>query len=175
MAMARMPQLGLITVFSLLYITSALSQTAPEPEPRPDEPTVHEILPKFGLPGGLLPDSVASYSLSPDGRFVVFLKGPCYVQFEYLIYYEDRITGKLNYGSITGLEGISVQWFFIWFDVDEIRVDLPPSDSIYFHVGFVNKKLDVDQFMTVHSCQDSVDHSCRKSWSRVSEVRYTSS
>ena len=43
--------------------------------------------------------------------------------------------------------------FFIWFDVAEIRVDLPPSDSIYFQVGwFINKKLDVHQFMTVRSC-----------------------
>ncbi|ONH97251.1 hypothetical protein PRUPE_7G179800 [Prunus persica] len=30
--------------------------------------------------------------------------------------------------------------------MDEIRVDLPPSYSIYFMVGIINKKLDVDQF-----------------------------
>ncbi|XP_062172930.1 uncharacterized protein LOC133878395 [Alnus glutinosa] len=127
-------------------------------------PTVYEILPQFGLPSGLLPDSVVNYtfSSSSDGRFVVFLANPCYVQFEYLVYYDKTITGKLSYGSITGLKGIQVQRFFLWLDVDEIRVDLPPSDSIYFQVGFINKKLDLGQFKTVHSCRDKVTGTCAK-------------
>ncbi|BFG20874.1 hypothetical protein CerSpe_071480 [Prunus speciosa] len=33
--------------------------------------------------------------------------------------------------------------------MDEIRVDLPPSDSIYFIVRIINKKLDVVQFQNV--------------------------
>ncbi|KAK4780628.1 hypothetical protein SAY87_016734 [Trapa incisa] len=173
MAMAPTPHPCLLALLSFLFIaSSSLSPTAPSPaEPQPDvDPTVYDILPTFGLPGGLLPDSVASYSISADGRFAVFLKGPCYVQFEYLIYYDDRITGKISYGSITELEGIQVQRFFIWFDVNEIRVDLPPSDSIYFQVGFINRKLDVGQFMTVHSCQDRVSGPCRKPWNRILEL-----
>ncbi|MED6130764.1 hypothetical protein PIB30_003788 [Stylosanthes scabra] len=118
--------------------------------------TVYELLPKYGLPSGLLPDSVVDYSLSDDGRFVVVLDQPCYIQFDYLVYYETKITGKLSYGSITDLKGIQVQRLFIWFNVDEIRVDLPPSDNIYFQVGIINKKLDVDQFKTVRSCRDSL-------------------
>ncbi|KAI4317503.1 hypothetical protein L6164_025367 [Bauhinia variegata] len=132
--------------------------------------TVYEILPKFGLPSGLLPSSVKSYSLSSDGRFVVFLESPCYVQFDYLVWYDDTITGQLNYGSITDLEGIQVKRFFLWLSVDEIRVDLPPADSIYFQVGFINKKLDIDQFKTVHSCRDSVKGSCLGSLKRVFEL-----
>ncbi|XP_018834574.1 uncharacterized protein LOC109001662 [Juglans regia] len=128
-----------------------------------DSPTVYEILPQFGLPGGLLPDSVVNYTLSSeDGRFVVVLSNPCYVQFDYLVYYDKTITGKLSYGSITRLKGIQVQRFFLWLDVDEIRVDLPPSDSIYFQVGFINKKLDLGQFKTVHSCRNEVSRSCSK-------------
>ncbi|KAH1072861.1 hypothetical protein J1N35_025189 [Gossypium stocksii] len=91
------------------------------------------------------------------------LESPCYIQFEYLVYYEKTITGKLGYGSITDLEGIQVQRFFLRFDVNEIKVDLPPSDSIYFQVGFINKKLDVDQFKTIHSCRDEVTGSCKYS------------
>ncbi|KAH0997937.1 hypothetical protein GBA52_021801 [Prunus armeniaca] len=71
--------------------------------------TVFEILPKYGLPSGLLPASVSNYTLSDDGRFVVVLGKPCYVQFEYLVYYEKTITGKLTYGAITELKGIQVQ------------------------------------------------------------------
>ncbi|KAF7807338.1 uncharacterized protein G2W53_039499 [Senna tora] len=125
------------------------------------------LVDEFGLPSGLLPDSVGDYTLSSDGRFVVHLENPCYVEFEYLVYYDKTITGKLNYGSITELEGIQVRRFFLWLDVDEIRVDLPPSESIYFQVGFINKKLDIDQFKTIHSCRDSVTGSCLGSMKEV--------
>lgn len=133
------------------------------------EPTVYEILPKFGLPSGLLPDSVTSYSLAEDGTFEVYLEKPCYVQFDYWVYYETTITGKLSVGSITDLKGIQVQRFLLWFDVDEIRVDLPPSDNIYFTVGIINKKLDVGQFQTVHSCRDK-KASCGESLRNVFQL-----
>ncbi|XVE70398.1 hypothetical protein DITRI_Ditri10aG0069400 [Diplodiscus trichospermus] len=148
--------LALISLFFLLSVPKSLSDLDPEPEPKPAPPTVWDILPKYGLPSGLLPNTVTDYSLQEDGRFIVVLESPCYVQFEYLVYYEKTITGKLGYGSITDLKGIQVQRFFLWFDVDEIKVDLPPSDSIYFQVGFINKKLDVDQFKTIHSCRDEL-------------------
>ncbi|KAL8546624.1 hypothetical protein ACS0TY_006374 [Phlomoides rotata] len=136
--------------YSLLLTLSLLNICSSSPTP-----TVYEILPKFGLPSGLLPDSVTNYTLSDDGKFEVYLKNACYIQFDYLVYYEKKITGKLNLGSISDLKGIQVQrFYFLWFDVDVIKVDLPPSDSIYFTVGIINKKLDVDQFLTVHSCKD---------------------
>ncbi|KAL0369385.1 UNVERIFIED_CONTAM: hypothetical protein Sangu_0256600 [Sesamum angustifolium] len=134
-----------------LLLRPSLVPTAP-PAPKP---TVYDLLPKYGLPSGLLPDSVLDYTLSQDGEFEVTLQKPCYIDFDYLVYYDKKITGKLNLGSITDLKGIQVQrFYFLWFDVDEIRVDLPPSDSIYFTVGIINKKLDVDQFLTVRSCKD---------------------
>lgn len=117
--------------------------------------TVYQILTKYNLPQGLLPSSVKSYSLSDDGTFKVVLEKPCYVEFEYLVYYADKITGKLSIGSITDLEGIQVKRFLLWLNVNEIRVDLPTSGSIYFQVGFINKRLDVKQFETVHDCRDN--------------------
>ncbi|KAL5707733.1 hypothetical protein ACHQM5_018597 [Ranunculus cassubicifolius] len=124
--------------------------------PTQSTPTVYDILNKFGLPSGLLPDSVSSYTFNEStGEFTVELPNKCYIHFDYLVYYDKKITGTLKIGSITNLHGIEVKKLFLWLDVDEIRVDLPPSDSIYFQVGFVNKKLDVDQFQTVHSCKDN--------------------
>ncbi|KAH0780509.1 hypothetical protein KY290_000107 [Solanum tuberosum] len=64
----------------------------------------------------------------------------------------QEISGKLGIGSITELEGIEVKRFLFWFNVKEIRVDLPLSDSVYFQIGLVNKKLDIHQFETIHSC-----------------------
>ncbi|KAG7035822.1 hypothetical protein SDJN02_02621 [Cucurbita argyrosperma subsp. argyrosperma] len=135
-----------------------------------DAPTVYDILPQYGLPSGLLPDSVVDYSLSSDGQFVVHLAKPCYINFDYLVYYDKTITGKLKYGSITDLDGIEVRKFLMWLDVKEIRVDLPPSDNIYFQVGFINKKLDIDQFKTVHSCRDDGLGYCLDSWKRILEL-----
>ncbi|KAK9941388.1 hypothetical protein M0R45_017993 [Rubus argutus] len=162
--MAREPKshLGLIPILLLFISITARPCLSLSDSPA----TVFEILPKFGLPSGLLPASVSSYTLSDDGRFVVVLDKPCYIQFEYLVYYETTITGKLSYGAITELKGIQVQRFLFWFDVDEIKVDLPPSDSIYFTVGIINKKLDVDQFQNVHSCRDGLSGSCLGSLKR---------
>ncbi|KAI4345339.1 hypothetical protein L6164_012471 [Bauhinia variegata] len=158
-----------LTLFSVIFIfLSSIPRSLSLPDFQ--DHTVYEILPEFGLPSGLLPNSVKSYSLSSDGRFVVVLERPCYVHFEYLIYYDETITGQLSYGSIADLKGIEVNRFFLWLDVDEIRVDLPPSDSIYFQVGIINKKLDINQFKTVHSCRDSVKGSCLGSLKRVLEL-----
>ncbi|MQL91271.1 hypothetical protein Taro_023887 [Colocasia esculenta] len=133
-----------IGVLLLLPPASALNRTA----------TVHEVLPRYGLPPGLLPDAVASYSLGGDGRFVVELDRPsCYVQFgPFLVYYERHITGVLVMGSIRDLAGIQVQRRFLWVGVGEIKVDLPPTDSIYFQVGWITKRLSVEEFRTLHSC-----------------------
>ncbi|XP_068337977.1 uncharacterized protein At5g01610-like [Pyrus communis] len=156
MAQNPKPHLGLIPIllFSLSVLPSLSLSLSNSP------PAVFDILPEYGLPRGLLPSSVSNYTLSDDGRFVVVLPKTCYIQFDYLVYYEKTVTGKLTYGAITDLKGIQVQRFLFWFDVDEIRVDLPPSDSIYFTVGIINKKLDVDQFENVRSCRDGLSGSC---------------
>ncbi|XP_071734819.1 uncharacterized protein At5g01610-like [Rutidosis leptorrhynchoides] len=146
--MAAKTLITLLTLVILITSTNALSVT--------NQPTVYQILEKYGLPSGLLPDSVKSYTLSSDdGSFVVELEKPCYIQFDYLVYYDSKITGKLNFGSITDLDGIQVKRFLFWFSVDEIRVDLPASDYIYFTVGIINKELDIDQFETVHACTEN--------------------
>ncbi|CAF2136751.1 unnamed protein product, partial [Brassica napus] len=131
-------------LFSLTTTTLSLSLS-----------TVYDLLPKYGLPSGLLPDSVTNFTLSDDGRFVVCLARSCEIEFDYRVRYEKTVSGRISYGSITELEGIQVKRLFIWLDVDEIKVDLPPTDSIYFKVGFINKKLGIDQFRTVHSCGGS--------------------
>ncbi|KAF8113466.1 hypothetical protein N665_0050s0114 [Sinapis alba] len=157
----------------LLALTLLTTPTLSLFEPDPDSiSTVYELLPKYGLPSGLLPDSVTNFSLSDDGRFVVYLPKPCTIEFDYLVYYDKTISGRIGYGSITELKGIQVKRLFIWFDVDEIKVDLPPSDSIYFKVGFINKKLDIDQFKTVHSCgdNDGVSGSCGGSWKSFLQI-----
>lgn len=172
-SMALYPFFISIFIFSLtLFTTTTHSLNEPDPD---SISTVYELLPKYGLPSGLLPDTVTDFTLSDDGRFVVHLPNSCEIEFDYLVHYDKTISGRIGYGSITELKGIQVKKFFIWLDVDEIKVDLPPSDSIYFKVGFINKKLDIDQFKTIHSCHDNgVSGSCGDSWKSFLEVKIRS-
>ncbi|KAM1873309.1 hypothetical protein ACFX13_007162 [Malus domestica] len=90
------------------------------------------------------PDEVSPLLLSPRpspvslARFAALVDPP---QFDYLVYYEKTITGKLTYAAIIDLNEIQVQRFLFWFDVDEIRIDLPLSDSIYFIVGIITDSI----------------------------------
>nr|DAD30095.1 TPA_asm: hypothetical protein HUJ06_031563 [Nelumbo nucifera] len=164
--MVPCPEALLRFVFSLTLLSAAAF--ASSPFPISNGTTVFDLLPQFGLPSGLLPSSVRNFSFANDGRFVVEMEKPCSIQFDYLVYYERKITGTLKYGSITNLKGIRVKRLFLWLDVEEIRVDLPPSYYIYFQVGLINKKLDAGQFRTVHPCQNGV--SCEGSWKDLLKV-----
>jgi len=118
--------------------------------------SISEILVKYGLPIGLLPDSVKSYSLADDGSFKVEFGHPCYVQFNYLVYYEKTVTGKLSYGKINDLKGIQAKELFVWVNVVGMEVDLPSGNYIYFNVGIISKKIEIKWFKSVHSCKKSL-------------------
>eukprot|EP00246_Nothoceros_aenigmaticus_P017920 TRINITY_DN908_c0_g3_i1.p1 TRINITY_DN908_c0_g3~~TRINITY_DN908_c0_g3_i1.p1 ORF type:complete len:179 (-),score=32.68 TRINITY_DN908_c0_g3_i1:423-959(-) len=114
--------------------------------------SVYDVLEEFGLPGGLLPPSVTSYTLSADGDFQVHLAEPTYCKFEDQVYYENKVTGKLSFGTIKNLSGIKAKQSFLWFPVTAIRVDAP---YIYFDVGLLSKKLSLSLFETVPSCNSN--------------------
>lgn len=134
---------SVLSLFSVVAITPALSLS------------VHELFVMYGLPGGLLPDTVKTYTFSNDGQLIVHMESPCYIRFDYLVYYDHQISAKISNGSISNLKGIEVQTSLLWWlSVDEIRVheDLSTADSIYFQVGIINKKLGISQFRAVQSC-----------------------
>lgn len=139
-------------LFLLSYLLLISLSAAEDLSSASNGTTIYDLLPQYGLPPGLLPDTVKSFSLSSNGSFYVDLNGPCYVDFEYLVYYETKVSGVVKYGGIEDLKGVKVRRFLIWLDVDAIKVDLPPSQYIYFHVGWITRKLGVEQFQTVHSC-----------------------
>ncbi|KAG6787592.1 hypothetical protein POTOM_003634 [Populus tomentosa] len=116
---------------------------------------IHDLLPQYGLPRGLLPDNVESYTLpSSDGSFEVKLKTPCYVHFDDVVYYDKVIKGKLSYGSVHDVSGIQAKKLFIWLPVTGIEVSKADDGMISFFVGPISEELPAKQFEDVPACSD---------------------
>ncbi|MCO5605550.1 hypothetical protein L7F22_059733 [Adiantum nelumboides] len=115
--------------------------------------SITSILTQNGLPIGLLPSAVESYTLSEDGKFSVSLSKACYVDFDYEVYYAETITGTLSYGAISDLSGIQAKKAFLWLSVTGIHADDASSSYIYFDVGLFSKKLSISQFESVPVCK----------------------
>ncbi|ERN20580.1 uncharacterized protein LOC18449003 isoform X2 [Amborella trichopoda] len=84
--------------------------------------SVHELLQSKGLPAGLLPKDVKSYSLEDDGRLEVHLDQPCYAKFDGMVYYDRVVRGNLSYGELTGVAGFSQEELFLWLPVKGIKM-----------------------------------------------------
>ncbi|KAK1426333.1 hypothetical protein QVD17_15004 [Tagetes erecta] len=115
---------------------------------------IYDILTQYGLPIGIIPNAVESYTLSPtDGSFTVHLTRPCYVQFDdQTVYYNKLIQGKLTYGSVSDVTGIQAKQLFLWLSVTGMDLDAN-SGMVEFHVGVLSKKLPADMFEDVPDCK----------------------
>ncbi|KAG6607127.1 uncharacterized protein LOC111788601 [Cucurbita pepo subsp. pepo] len=127
-----------------------------------DPSTIYDHLHLHGLPIGLLPKNITRFSIdSSTGRFQVFLDQPCNAKFENEVHYDFNVSGRLSYGQIAELAGISSQELFLWFPVKGIHVDLSSSGLIHFDVGVVDKQFSLSLFESPPDCTaaDPVDHS----------------
>ncbi|EOY32340.1 hypothetical protein QUC31_019440 [Theobroma cacao] len=113
---------------------------------------VHDLLPTYGLPKGILPNNVKSYTLSTTGDFTIELESTCYVQFDQLVYYEKKIKGKLSYGAVHDVSGIQAKKLFLWLPVTGIEVD-ENSGMVQFFVGALSEKLPAKQFEDIPVCK----------------------
>ncbi|KAE8701500.1 Disease resistance response protein [Hibiscus syriacus] len=111
---------------------------------------VHDLLPSYNLPKGIIPDNVKSYTLSSTGDFTIELESTCYVHFDELVYYDKTITGKLSYGAVRGISGIQAKMLFLWLPVTGIEVD---GNSVQFFVGSLSKTLPAQQFQDIPVCK----------------------
>ncbi|RZR81519.1 hypothetical protein BHM03_00007764 [Ensete ventricosum] len=136
-------RLRLISAVAALLLVAVLTASADD---------VHDALQDFGLPKGLLPDSVSSFSLAENGEFVVELRASCYVQFTDLVYYEKTIRGKISHGTISDLSGIEARKFFIWVPISAIEAH-PADGTIEFKVGFLSELHPETQFESVPHCK----------------------
>ncbi|KAJ1426084.1 hypothetical protein SESBI_10468 [Sesbania bispinosa] len=117
---------------------------------------IHDLLPQYGFPKGLIPNNVVSYTLSDDdGFFTIHLEAPCYVHHvNQLVYYDTLITGTLSYGSVSGVSGIQAKKLFIWVSVTGIKVH-QDSGMLEFFVGALSQSLPATQFEEVPGCSSN--------------------
>ena len=141
-----------LNINNTLFFTILVSSILISSRCANSESTIYDVLKSHGLPKGLLPKGVKDFSFDDSGRFEVHLDEACNAKFENELHYDQNISGNLSYGEINGLSGISAQDLFLWFDVKEIRVDVPSSGLIYFDVGFVSKQFSLSSFETPRDC-----------------------
>ncbi|XP_039013563.1 uncharacterized protein LOC120143267 [Hibiscus syriacus] len=113
---------------------------------------VHDLLPSYNLPKGIIPGNVKSYTLSSTGDFTIELESTCYVHFDDLVYYDKTITGRLSYGAVHDVSGIQAKMFFFWLPVTGIEVD-GKSGMVQFFVGALSKTLPAQQFQDIPVCK----------------------
>ncbi|KAL6205604.1 PREDICTED: uncharacterized protein LOC101314354 [Fragaria vesca subsp. vesca] len=117
--------------------------------------SIHDLLRSQGLPAGLLPKEVKSYSLSDDGLLQVFLDAPCLTKFENRVFFDSVVRANLSYGSLIGVEGLTQEELFLWLPVKDIIVDDPGSGLILFDIGVAHKQLSLSLFEDPPSCKPS--------------------
>ncbi|XP_061353559.1 uncharacterized protein LOC133298308 [Gastrolobium bilobum] len=115
--------------------------------------SIHDLLLSKGLPAGLLPEEVKSYTFSEDGRLEVFLDAPCLTKFENRVFFESVVTANLTYGSLIGVEGLQQEELFVWLPVKDIIVDDPSSGLILFDIGLAHKQLSLSLFEDPPHCK----------------------
>ncbi|CAK9150546.1 unnamed protein product [Ilex paraguariensis] len=115
--------------------------------------TIHDLLRTKGLPAGLLPKDVKSYTLSETGLLEVYLEEPCLTKFDTNSFYESVVRANLTYGELTDVEGMSQEELFLWLPVRDIIVDDPKSGLILFDIGVAQKQLSLSLFEDPPDCK----------------------
>ncbi|KAL5196979.1 hypothetical protein ABZP36_000491 [Zizania latifolia] len=147
--------LAVIPLLGLLLLATpqlAVSRAAPAD-------TIHALLRTHGLPGGLLPRGVESYSLDEaNGLLEARLSAPCYAKYDDgdLAFFDTVVRGNLSFGALRGVEGLSQEELFVWLPVKGIVVTDPSSGVILFDIGYAHKRLSRSLFEEPPECTPSV-------------------
>ncbi|GAU34508.1 hypothetical protein TSUD_388200 [Trifolium subterraneum] len=128
--------------------------------------SIQEVLRSYGLPAGLFPESIKSYSLDHNGVLEVKLDSPCIVKYETRVFFETVVRANLSFGQLKGLEGLSQEELFLWLPVKDIIVNDPSSGLIVIDIGLAYKQLSLSLFEDPPVCRSqgfSMNKAGRKS------------
>lgn len=156
-----------------LRITLLLLALLPLTTTALDDQEIYEFVEAFGLPPGVLPDSVTSHEIVPTENgysLIINLKNACYIKYgDYLVHFDSKITGTISIQQITNLKGLTATSYPTWLNVDEITLT-DEVDKIRFSIGATNVDIDYTRFETIPTCKDSTLGACHHSSSLISKV-----
>ncbi|CAM0906199.1 unnamed protein product [Alopecurus aequalis] len=150
-APCRFPLLTLVYLSLLAAATPlALARAAPAAD------SIHELLRSHGLPGGLLPRGVESYTLDEaTGLLEARLPSSCYAKYDNgeLAFFDTVVRGNLSFGALRGCEGLAQEELFVWLPVKGILIADPGSGVILFDIGYAHKTLSKSLFEEPPECK----------------------
>ncbi|KAM0889909.1 hypothetical protein ACQ4PT_027401 [Festuca glaucescens] len=122
----------------------------------------NDVLWEYGLPKGLVPDSVTSYTfINATGDFKIQLASSCYVWFgDHYTYFDKNLSGTMSYGAISNLSGIQAKKLFFWVSISSM-VARPERGMIEFHAGFISEDVPISLFEKVPVCGNGVGEQLR--------------
>ncbi|XP_043710026.1 uncharacterized protein LOC122658926 [Telopea speciosissima] len=118
--------------------------------------TVYEMLEKFNFPKGILPEGATGYVLYDDNRFEVYLNRDCKFNVDggYTLHYSRKITGRVGFGSLRDLKGVTVKILFLWLGINEVSRG---EGNLDFYVGPISASFPLDNFEECPQCGNGVD------------------
>ncbi|CAO2141298.1 unnamed protein product [Urochloa humidicola] len=125
--------------------TTATNLTANSPTP-----TAYDMLERYNLARGILPEGVTGYVLRPDGSFEVYLPGDCNIHAANMqIKYSSRIAGNIKAQSISGLQGVKVQLMSLWIGITGVT---RTGYDLKFFAGPISKSFPIGKFASSFQC-----------------------
>ncbi|KAI3819226.1 hypothetical protein L1987_13051 [Smallanthus sonchifolius] len=117
------------------------------------EQSAYQVLQRYNLPIGLLPNGAFGYTLDPNsGRFPVNLSSNCNFHVGgYEINYSPPITGVISQNNLGEIGGVKVKVLFFWINIVNVNRN---QDQLRFNVGgLVNKDFPVNDFNLCPKCK----------------------
>ncbi|XP_051211223.2 uncharacterized protein [Lolium perenne] len=150
-----------LAILLLLAVAAPLAYGACEGEASL-KGVANDVLLEYGLPKGLLPDSVVSYTfINATGDFKIELASSCYIWFgDHYTYFDKHLSGTISQGTIYNLSGIQAKKLFIWVYITSM-VARPERGMIEFHAGFITEDVPMSLFQKVPVCSNGVGDQLR--------------
>ncbi|KAI3506605.1 hypothetical protein L1887_21165 [Cichorium endivia] len=115
-------------------------------------PSAYDVIKRYNLPIGLLPEGVTGYNLDPNsGEFSIDLSSSCGVHAgKYKIKYSPTVTGTISENRIEGLGGVKVKIALFWIGIENVNRN---GDQLEFQIGsFATKDFPVEEFDKSPEC-----------------------
>ena len=151
---------GGMTLFFSLYLAAVVllaegccTVAAPPPA------TIHDLLRDHGLPPGLLPKMVRSFSLDQrTGLLIAKLDEPCYASWhDNPVFFDRTVAANMSYGQLNGVVGLSQEELFLWLPVKGVLVSDPSSGLLLLDIGVARKQLSLSLFDDPPDCRPVAD------------------